>query len=78
MHDGSVPTIGTPRAAYGTRMATFAAAQVRASSSWPFEISGRPQHPSRSMTVTEYPRAFSTRTAARPTSGWFASVKEST
>src|SRR3972149_3789379 len=43
-HDGSSPTMATPRSAYGRRRSTFQAAWALASASMPLEISGRPQH----------------------------------
>ena len=70
--------MGTPRRAYGSSRARFVSAQPRARPSCPFEIAGRPQHASPGATVTAYPSASSTRTAARPTSGWKYSVNVST
>ena len=44
-HDGSQPTIGTPRSAYGASRAVMSAAIPRAWSSRPLEMLARPQQP---------------------------------
>ena len=75
-HDGSQPTIGTPRSAYGASRSVMSSAIPRARSSRPLEIEDRPQQPPLS-TRTDQPAASSSSIAARPIAGSVKVVNES-
>ena len=75
-HDGSQPTIGTPRSASGASRATIASAIPCAWSSRPLEMLERPQQPALSSRTFQ-PAASSSSIAARPIAGSVKVVNES-